>query len=360
MPSYTPQAPQSSYTPMNYQAGGPTQVSTSPVAGAAPVYPTVGNVALPAGYDNTMAAYNDPDYIKAMTAWSQTALPAYQAINNQQNTDREYGHNAYIQGEELIQTKFRDDTAAALGFGGLDLQKQIATDQSNQWGAQFDRDGERNQRADFESDRNYDFDVQKTREEFRQSDEKIQIDRDRQQADAAYQAGTLSINQYVAEMNRLAQVENNALNTRIADQDYERSGQRLQIDSAKNQADAAYQQGTLSINQYKAEMDRLGQIENNARQIAKDRADAAYQQGSLQQQRYSTDTGAQISREQLGQQRYSTDIGAQISREQLAQQRYSTDTGATISREQMQSAYDTAVMQAVGRNQAQNVRWMRG
>ena len=74
-PSYTPQAPQSSYTPMNYQAGGPTQVSTSPVAGAAPVYPTVGNVAFPTGYDNSMAAYNDPDYSRVMGTFAQTGLP---------------------------------------------------------------------------------------------------------------------------------------------------------------------------------------------------------------------------------------------------------------------------------------------
>ena len=353
MPSYTPQA-MPSYTPQNYWPGnsgatgydagfsGPTAQPTYGTPGAGgwnrpgaggqpptngmykPITPTVGNVALPAGYDNTMAAYNDPDYIKAMAAWSQTALPAYQAINNQQNTDREFGWNQYVQGETLAQTKWRDDQANKLGFGGLDLQKQMAQEASDQFGAEFAYKGQRDVRADWEADRNYNFDVEKTRTEFAQTGEKIQIDRDRQQADAAYQAGTLSINQYVAEMNRLAQVENNALNTRIADQDYERSGQKLQIDSAKQKADALFQQGTLDTNQYKAEMDRLGQIENNARQTAKDKADALYQQGSLQQQRYSTDTGAQISREQ------------------------------------MQRAYDTAVMQAVGRNQTQNVRWMRG
>lgn len=330
--------------PQNWAAGRDGQGSATSMykPTPAPAYQQVGNVGLPTGYDNNVAAYNDPDYRNAMAAWAQTGLPAQQAINNQQNADREYAFNSWLQQNQLGQTQWRDQQANDLAWSGLTLQQQLAQDSANQWGAQFGYQQERDVRNDWVNDRDYQASIVQANRDYEQSGQRIDIDSARQQADAAYQQGTLDINRYNAEMNRLKQVEDNALSTLIANREYEQSGQRIEIDRAKQQADAAYQQGTLSINQYRAEMDRLGQIENNARQTAKDRADAAYQQGSLQQQRYSTDIGAQISREQLAQQRYSTDIGAQVSREQ------------------MQRAYDTAVMQAVGRNQAQNVRWMRG
>lgn len=325
-------------------AGGSSPGLGSPAytMSAAPTFQPVGNVGMPTGYDNNVAAYNDPSYREAMAAWAQTGLPAQQAINNQQNADREFAFNAWLQQNQMGQTQWRDSEANRLAWGGLGLQQQLAQDAANQWGAQFGYQQQRDVRGDWVNDRDYQASIVQANRDYEQSGQRIDIDRARQQADAAYQSGTLDINRYKAEMDRLKQVEDNALSTIIADRNYEQSGQKIEIDRAKQQADAAYQQGTLDINRYKAEMDRLGQLENNARMIAKDRADAAYQQGTLQQQRYSTDTGAQISREQLGQQRYSTDINAQISREQ------------------MQRAYDTAVMQAVGRNQAQNVRWMRG
>lgn len=175
------------------------------------------------------------------------------------------------------------------------------------------------------------------------------------------------------------QFEADNANTQFANQsqrDYwnaQTGNQRLEIDNTARYQQGVldnqgreitntrdYQQGQLSNQRMSIENERwLGEQKILNEQEAM-RIDEAYRTGQLTNQQRQIAL-AELSQKQDDQFRYAQ-MGQQASQfdvEQASTERY-RQLQAQLQREQMENQFRTATMQAIGRNQAQNVRFLRG
>lgn len=253
-------------------------------------------------------------------AYVNTMNPVY----NWMNQDREFGENRRRWDFEAQQGQWRDTQQADLENRRLGLDTWTARTADQQFGRQLDW-----QKEQFGQQ----FGLDQQAQDWRQQYEQGQLNLGGREADTAqytaegnraYQEGQLGIgnrqadtSQYGAETERMLGTEQN----RITDW---YNQQRVGIEQKANQIDEAYKSGLINNQQRELALQELTQQQDNAYRYA-----------------------AQAQQE------------SQFSRELQSTEQY-RQLQAQLEREQMQNAFRTATMNAVGRNQAQNVRFLRG
>lgn len=247
-----------------------------------------------------------------------------QNLYNIYNQDREFQTNQTRWLAEAQQSQWRDQQQANLENSRLGLDAWTAQTADRQWRQQFDLESQSRDRQF-----NLDQQAQNWTEQYQQG----QLDLGGRDADTA---------QYVAEGNRQYQQGQLDVANRGADTNqYEAETGRM-LGQEQNRITDWYNRQRVGIEQQAAKVDEMyksGLINNQQRELALK---------ELTQQQDNTFRQAQMAQEesQFGRTLASTEQYRQLQ--------------AQIEREQMANAYRTAVMNAVGRNQAQNVRFLRG